>query len=656
MVRGLRTAAPAVFALAALAGIAITLATLLSTPAVDIGAWRSESHDALSIYLGQGLYHDPSSGGYTGLLYTPLLPALVALLYEISVWNGWPVLISIVASLTLAGLIAMLALRAAGDRLPATAVGAAGMGGLALWLATSTTGILYLGWTDDLMWALAFGGLIAGARAHLSRRAAALTVALLTAAFWTKQTAIAPIVVYALWQIVLAARGRRSGGFVVGLLAGLALTNLAVLAILQLASGGWELFFNLTLPQRQAEVYGGSQFASDLLHVIAVPALVAIALGASALWRTDRRLELDSTAALLCTFAVVGVPFAMWFRAKQGGATNQYFGVVWALGAVTALAWGACRAEGRRALAADAAIAVALLGAVVATAAGPDRYGLQQLHVSYRRSVPVALRALAHLGPLFDPLYTALVPGHVYPDINNVADLLAGDEQPRMLITALLQRRFRYAVTYEAALGPGGISEFDTYASAYGRYEANYLWKLDQVIEAGYRPTPQLPSGVLERRPGPNRAAALAGCFGPFLIAGRQWTIGAGGGLWCRSGPAAVLMRAAPASASQLITTAELVASGTLVLSATRVGAGVLMTGGGGWGLLARRTATGWTLRSRASGASRAASVRGALLSLNLGGGTGVPAMGDRTPARISLLATPGDGVTVQTSGLRLAG
>ena len=64
------------------------------------------------------------------------------------------------------------------------------------------------------------------------------------------------------------------------------------------------------------------------------------------------------------------------------------------------------------------------------------------------------------------------------------------------------------------------------------------------MIEAGYGPAPGLPAGVLERRPGPDRALALAGCFGPFRLAGQSWSIRRGGGFWCRAGDDRVTLRA----------------------------------------------------------------------------------------------------------------
>src|SRR5436305_10844468 len=110
------------------------------------------------------------------------------------------------------------------------------MGGAGVWLVTSAVGLLYLGWTDELAWAFAIGGLVAGARAHKSIGAAGLTVAMLTLAFWSKQTTIAASLAFALWLVVLTARRQRSLRFTVALLGLLLVVNAVILGHLALAT------------------------------------------------------------------------------------------------------------------------------------------------------------------------------------------------------------------------------------------------------------------------------------------------------------------------------------------------------------------------------------------------------------------------------------
>jgi hypothetical protein len=648
------TAAPGLFGAAALVGMAITFATLVSTPAVDTGQFRSVGHDALSLYLGRGIYHDPAGNGYTGLLYTPLEPMMIALVDEVGVWNGWPVIVTIGATLGLALLVAWLAYSHTEDRTLWTLAGAVGMGGAAVWLVTSAAGVLYLGWSDELAWAFALGGLVTGARAQTSRSAAALTVTLLTLAFWSKQTTVAASIAYAAWLIVLTVRRERTARFTVSLLLALLTANLAVLGILNLATHGWEWYFNFLLPTHQARVYGVHQFASDLLRVISVPALWALALCLAA-FRSNRwrlRGRLDSVCALLALFVVVGLPFAMYFRSKQGGEQNQYFGVIWALGAIAALAWGNSRRAARPG-AADCVVVLGLLAAVFATGFRAQRFDLRLLRLDYTYSIPTDLRALAHRGTLFDPFYTDLVPGAVYPDVPNVSDLLASGEQPMGLVNALLDRRFEYVVTYASALGPG-MAYSNTYAAGYGAHEENYFWKLDRVIAAGYRTAPGLPPGALERRAGSNRAAALASCFAPFDDAGQTWTIRRGGGFWCQTSPDVMALGAVPVSTSELITDKALRASGSLRLTG-RPGADVLITGGDGWAVNASRDSAGWRVISgRAGGRRSAATSSSTALTLAFGRGPGLAVSPDPASARVSILASSDKSVRIDMTDLRL--
>ncbi len=633
--------------------MAITLVTLIGTPAVDIGLFRSEGHDALSLYLGHGVYHDPAGDGYTGLLYTPLEPLLIALLDHLRVWNGWPVLISVGATAALGALVASVGCRAAGDRRPWTVAGALGMAGATVWLVTSAVGLLYLGWSDELAWAFALTGLLAGVRAHESWRAAWLTVLMLTLAFWTKQTTLAASIAFAAWLLLLTARGHRQPRFTVAILLSLAAVNLAVLGLLALLTGGWEFYFNFLLPTRQVRIYGTSQFASDLFHVVSLPALWAVALGAIALGRDWRgRLRLDSVSALLVLFALVGLPFAMYFRSKQGGNPNQYFGVIWALGAIGAAAWGTTRRRDGRGCA-DGVVVIGLAGALLATGLGASRFDLRLLRINYTKSIPADLRRVAQRGSLFHPFYSDLTPGQVYPDVPNAGDLLAAGQQPMGLVRALLARHFSYVVSYVTALG-SELSFEDQYASAYGAYEANYFWKLDQVIDAGYKSAPGLPAGVLERRPGPNLAATLARCFAPFKLAGEQWAIRRGGGFWCQRVPGVMVLGGAPTPTSELVSDDHLRIAGTLKFSA-RPGAVVRLVGGDGWAVNASRRASGWVVTSGRPGAAQSRSTAGSSLSLNLGGGHGLAISPDPVPARISILATTGSEVRVDTRLVRLS-
>lgn len=100
-------------------------------------------------------------------------------------------------------------------------------------------------------------------------------------------------------------------------------------------------------------------------------------------------MRLDSAGGLLVVFIVIGLPLAMYFRSKQGGEQNQYFGVIWALGIVAAIAWGASR-RGTRRRAVDCVVALGIIGALVATALRVPRFDLRLPACSTRSPPPPA--------------------------------------------------------------------------------------------------------------------------------------------------------------------------------------------------------------------------------------------------------------------------
>lgn len=176
--------------------------------------------------------------------------------------------------------------------------------------------------------------------------------------------------------------------------------------------------------------------------------------------------------------------------------------------------------------------------------------------------MPSALVDYAETHLLYDPTHADLSAEHfhrLWPTQQNIVDLLAGGRQPGYLLRSLLRRDFDAVAPFDLAADP--------YASAFGRTEENYLWKLNQVIVSGYEPdTGDAPLGLWVRRP----AALdpwLSDCFGPFDLAGDQWQIHRGGGLWCTNDkPDVVEMRGTPALLSELRTVDRVRPSGRILV------------------------------------------------------------------------------------------
>jgi hypothetical protein len=564
---------PLLFGVPVAIGIAISVIRLLGTAYPNLGWATTVNSDAEELYLGHTLYQNPAHG-YTGQIYTPGFPALISILYHVYFWNGWPLLVIIGASVALTVLAARIAYVATGP--PARAVrvlGAGGIGCIAYWCVSSVPlSLLDEARGDQLAWAFALFGLVAVAdfgRAP-SRGRVVLAALLLSAALWTKQTTISVTAVAVVWVFGLAAASllsRRAVGLFTSVLVGV---NVAVLLVLNILTHGWELYINFEMATHQATKTEYTHYVllglrSILLAVAFVGVTwLASAVGAARSWRgRSMRLyartrvgDLQSVLAaedptgrrvlLLGLYALCGFVLAVYFLRKQGTETNQFIGVVWALGLLAAAGWRIAQRHAQFATVAGGCVVLFFALAQL----GPIRRRAVLVNAIHWRQVPSELRSWASHHTLYAPLHADLnVPqgGPLYPNYYNFADVLAAGDQPMHLVRALLNRRFDGVELFE--LGE------DIYTSGYGKWEENYLWKLNEVIKARYVAEPGLPRGVLGRRGGPEQGAWMRYCFSPFTAGGASFRIHRGGGFWCSFAPGHLRLVRTPAALSEVVTT-----------------------------------------------------------------------------------------------------
>lgn len=594
-------------------GIAISVIRLLGTAYPNLGWATTVNSDAEELYLGHTLYQNPAHG-YTGQIYTPGFPALISVLYHIYFWNGWPLLVIIGASVALTVLAARIAYVATGP--PARAVrvlGAGGIGCIAYWCVSSVPlSLLDEARGDQLAWAFALFGLVAVAdfgRAP-SRRRIVLAALLLSAALWTKQTTISVTALAVVWVFGLAAASllsRRAVWLFTAVLGGV---NLVLLLVLNLLTHGWELYINFEMATHQATKTDYTRYVllglRSILLAVAFVGVTWLASGvvAAKSWRRrsmrsyarTRVGDLRSLLAaedptgrrvlLLGLYALFGFVLAVYFLRKQGTETNQFIGVVWALGLLAAAGWRVAQRHAR--VAAMTGGCVVLFFALAQL--GPIRRRAALENAIRWRQVPSELRSWASHHTLYAPLHADLnVPqgGPLYPNYYNFADVLAAGDQPMYLVRALLDRRFDGVELFE--LGE------DIYTSGYGKWEENYLWKLNEVIRARYVAEPGLPRGVLARRGGPERAAWMRYCFSPFTAGGASFRIHRGGGFWCSFAPGRLRMVRTPAALSEVVTTQPARVAGTVGVSLSgqpSVRASLVLKGGGAATWMARVAAT----------------------------------------------------------------
>lgn len=570
-----------------LAGVVITLIHLLSTRFPDLGWSTIIASDAKAVALGHFLYHDPARS-YTGLVYGPLFPVLLAPLYRVFWWDGWPLAVTIASALGLATMAGSLAAgprpQSLGNRIGRLAIGV-GIGGLGLWIASSAL-VLYDGRMDELAWLLALAGLCCSARVVAQRQFRAWpAIVLLSAAFWTKQTTVGAAIAVVLTFTWFAARRVLPWHAWRRFVAALVVTNMVIFIVLWLVTDGWVWFFLFDIARKQASDAALAPYVRNLRNLVLVPVvLVCIAAGASILSRrmgrvgvqdpvagpeprSEKSLASNSDAGapvggglsfvrililLLCVFLVCATPVALRANMAQGAAINQYVGIMWALTLLFAL--------GYRAAAHTRAGAIVVVGlmCVVSTVPyiGSLTHAAAQHGIALPTTVPIAdfrqvpliyapvdrpdprplIRNYAAGHRVYVPLdggWNAESFGEVWPSADNINDLLAAGKKPGYLMNALLSRHFDAVAPFDF--------RFDAPGSLSGRTEDHFLWKLNQVIAAGYRPVPGSLSGLWERIPGPNAAVELRTCFDPFDLAGARWVIRTGGGLWCQAPNTAVV-------------------------------------------------------------------------------------------------------------------
>ena len=372
--RGVDLALGLVLALLALAFVVPVAESLLAffsdltTPGLDPNP--NLFNDAEALYLGQPLYQDPAAG-YTGIIYTPFLPAVVALLLRVSFWPGWQLLLGGLAVAGLAAVGARLAWtgRRSGPFGTALAVvEALGLGtlGIVLVHAIQRNGLL-TGDTDQPAWAFAVLGLVtlpaAAARRSPWRLAAAAL--LLTAAVWSRQNTLIAPVGAVVWIGLEAAVRRLPWRVALGFAGGLAGLNLAVLGAVAAATAGWSFEFNVLIPSRHPVGDLGASF-SEVLTSFSVDLLGSIGFAfvfVGLIWG----------AVAWSRFGLTGVIVRGVRDARRGGErpsrlarSATALGLVGVLGSIVATAGLAQAVSGGRSV--PLGWALALLGFTAVTA------------------------------------------------------------------------------------------------------------------------------------------------------------------------------------------------------------------------------------------------------------------------------------------------
>jgi hypothetical protein len=650
-------AAPLVFAVTVLSGIAFTIGRLFGPghPVVP-GGWSDTTQAAAAaVALGHQIYQSPAVG-FTDGIFPPFIPLVGGALNAVYLWSGWVILLNIAAGVAMIALAARLAYappsRAWYDRLIALG-GALGIGAFAWWLqSTLVVNRLLDARVDQPSWALALLGLAClPAALRGSRWAMVGAIVLMTAGIWTKQTAAVVFVAGVGWGGLACLVGWARWRAWLVFTAVTVVLNAALVGIAELVTDNWFGFYTYTISRREAIVFTWRMAVDNFWRTlviatgVTVVVWVIVAVGLSR-GRGRRRLRLRQRlsavddegrlATLLVVLVVIGSIGAVYATRKQGTNDNHSSGVVWALALLVAIGWRYAVARAETATAAAVVIvAVFVLAQVDGVKSWVSSWrGLVPPVHPYGTfyDVPADLKAYArhHLvysqtTPDLVPWAGSGLPGRVrdemYPNYSDLADVLAAGEQPRYLIRALLGRRFDAVQLLPDDAG---------YASAYGAREEGYIWKLNEIMKARYRPGG--PQDYLVRRPGPDPAPWQRHCFAPFHLAGVTFEIGHGGGFWCLApGSSTLRMRGTPGPFSEVRTTRPV---------RTVAGAiGIGLADGSGDMVLNRRDGTAWSLHAERQGARVVMKVREGSRRL---GEAAVPVHRGERRARLVVAFVPG--------------
>lgn len=545
-------ALPLVFGIPLLAGVAVSLERLLDSAQPFPGFIGSGINaDALALLHGVGLYHDPSTG-YVGSVYTPGLALLVSVLDRIIRWSGWVPLICYVSSFVVAGLIGWLACRGGSFGRLRVLVLAQGLGFAALswWLLSALQNpSLYTGHLDHPAWALAIAGLLlTPIAASGSGRALATAIVLFTLAFWTKQTAVAAPIAAIVWLALHGRGGRRTSLLLaISLLA----INGVIAGILAVVTHGWAwrllFLFGLHQPVYYRLGFILHEFLSDNALVLLLAGFLwTVVILTRLRSRAQLRPGPDYTAdyaLLLGIFIAVAAAFALQARRVQGGQDNDYIPVTWGLLLLSAVGYASLRQRSWGQIVTIAPIAALFaLGLSSSVKARVSTLGIRVPPTLY----PAVewLSSGSGVGPPSDypvqsyydwtgTVYSRDDRGRAYAPVTGLLATLALGYSPRPFIDAVLNRRFSALQLFPNGLAGDGI---DLFASADGRYEEHFFWKLNRLIASRYIAPPNGPRGILVRRPGPEPDRWMRTCFAPLVVSSTEFYIGRGGGFWCTVG------------------------------------------------------------------------------------------------------------------------
>lgn len=571
---------PVIAALLLVGGVIVSAVALVGVAHPDL-AWSDlVVLDAKAWNTGHFPYGDPAVG-YVGLLYTPIFTGTVAMLLDVTWWEGWGPVVSLASVGVSLVVIARLAGRGSSDRRAAfPAVAAIVAFPLAAFTIFPTNGV-FEARPDQLAWCVL---LAAAARVVVdagrtgedvdrrSVRGRVVTGLLLAISVLAKQTTLIPALVVAVAAAGVPFLAARSGvsrtpsarsravpieGLVAGAVGGV------TLGLLQVASDGFAYDLLFGLARRHGRWRTVGEVIESDLELLAVPIAVSVAalivMLAPLVLRRSRGDGWHRLVPLVVAVAVAAatVPGAVLAQAKQGGDTNQLAGPVW--GAALVLATAVMLSDARARRAAGRVVGVLLVvstAGFVTSRLEARSVGVPDLVLDHEwKEVPADLVAANDVDRLVldyeYPSYSITRDNSETPGEHIAPDLTAAGYTPRAFVRALLDGKYERVRLFPDV--------FNGYASGYGQHDESFFWKINEIIRTGYDRAGNVrvsgsDPGVTLYAPGPRLSDLgwMAKCFGPYRSGRLDLEVRAGGGRWCvRDGTLG--LDAGPISTSELV-------------------------------------------------------------------------------------------------------
>jgi hypothetical protein len=297
-----------------------------------------------SIRIASGIFPigDPNTTA-VGQLYGLAFPFLNAAFIKLLPWAGWTLLLNIISVCIGVLVSSYFSIRWALNKkfspqrrvITALTMGSVFSGLSLIALNIPNTDLLFEGRADHFSWIVTILGVYFSLSRIENRNSRIVSILLISFGFQSKYTVV-PLIIALVIAVALVMRSKPNNRKLFGsYMIALGATNLILLLVLEILSGGWYLRVTLFLPLQHSRITPFSIAIRELGVLIAILfALFALFFYSSVSFEQKKfeQKNYDSNRVFLIFLGLsffLLIPFMILSRIKQGGADNQYIGAIW---------------------------------------------------------------------------------------------------------------------------------------------------------------------------------------------------------------------------------------------------------------------------------------------------------------------------------------